>query len=107
MGEPRPTPQHVGALAKLANVGRMGAEGAEQFNIHEAKTQLSRIIERVEKGEHVVISRAGVPVAKVVPIPSRANRRGRGSLAGQIELADDWDSPEVNAGIAAEFGLGR
>jgi prevent-host-death family protein len=85
----------------------MGAEAAEQFNIHEAKTQLSRIIERVERGEEVVISRSGVPVAKVVRIPTRANRRGRGSLAGQITLADDWDSPDVNAEIAADFGLGQ
>ena len=85
----------------------MGSEAADRYNIHEAKTQLSRIIERVEKGEEVVISRAGVPVAKVVPIPIRADRRGRGSLAGQIELADDWDSPEVNAEIAADFGEGR
>ena len=84
---------------------RMGADGAEQFNIHEAKTQLSRIIERVEKGEQIVISRAGVPVAKVVPLPKRANRQGRGSLAGRIELSDDWDSPETNAEIAADFGL--
>jgi prevent-host-death family protein len=85
----------------------MAGEAAEQFNIHEAKTQLSRIIDRVEKGEEVVISRAGVPVAKVVPLPTRANRRGRGTLAGQIELADDWDSPEVNAEIASQFGLGQ
>ena len=84
----------------------MGADAAKQFNIHEAKTQLSRIIERVEKGEQIIISRAGVPVAKVVPLPKRANRRSRGSLAGQIEVAEDWDSPEVNAEIAADFGLG-
>lgn len=83
----------------------MGADGAEQFNIHEAKTHLSRIIERVEKGEQVVISRSGVPVAKVVPFPARANRRGRGSLAGQIHLADDWDSATTNAQIADDFGL--
>ncbi|HEY8527090.1 MAG TPA: type II toxin-antitoxin system prevent-host-death family antitoxin [Acidimicrobiales bacterium] len=82
-------------------------EAAEQFNIHEAKTQLSRIIDRVEKGEEIVISRSGVPVAKVVRIPKRAHRRGRGSLAGRIEFADDWDSPEVNAEIAAEFGIER
>jgi prevent-host-death family protein len=83
----------------------MGGEAAERFNIHEAKTQLSRIIERVEKGEQIIISRAGVPVAKVVPFPTQVNRRGRGSLAGQIELSDDWDSPAVNAEIAADFGL--
>jgi prevent-host-death family protein len=85
----------------------MGTDAAAQFNIHEAKTQLSRIIERVERGEQVVISRAGVPVAKVVPFPKRANRHGRGSLADQIELTGDWDSPEVNAEIAADFGLPR
>ena len=39
------------------------SEPAAQFNIHEAKTQLSRIIERVERGEEIVISRAGEPVA--------------------------------------------
>lgn len=83
----------------------MGEPAAVQFNIHEAKTQLSRIIERVERGEQVVISRAGVPVAKVVAFPATVHRRGRGSLAGRIELADDWDSAEVNAEIARDFGL--
>jgi prevent-host-death family protein len=85
----------------------MSAEAAEQFNIHEAKTQLSRIIERVERGDQVVISRAGVPVAKVIPFPTNAQRSGRGSLAGQIVLADNWDSDEVNAEIASDFGLGQ
>lgn len=83
----------------------MGEPAAAQYNIHEAKTQLSRIIERVERGEQVVISRAGVPVAKVVPLPANARRRQRGSLAGRIRLADDWDSEEVNDSIAADFGL--
>ncbi|TDE00271.1 type II toxin-antitoxin system Phd/YefM family antitoxin [Jiangella asiatica] len=82
----------------------MGEQAAVQYNIHEAKTQLSRIIERVERGEQVVISRAGVPVAKVVPLPANARRRQRGSLAGRIELADDWDSDEVNDAIGADFG---
>jgi prevent-host-death family protein len=80
---------------------------AEQFNIHEAKTKLSRIIERVERGEEIVISRAGRPVAKVVPLPSSAGRRGRGSLKGKLVMASDWDSAEVNDSIAGEFGLGR
>jgi prevent-host-death family protein len=76
-----------------------------QFNIHEAKTNLSRIIERVERGEEIVISRAGTPVAKVVPLRSPVQRTGRGSLAGRLFLADDWDSPEVNESIARGFGL--
>lgn len=83
----------------------MSVETPAQFNIHEAKTQLSRIVERVERGEEIVISRAGVPVAKLVPLTGVARRTGRGSLRGQLTLADDWDSPEVNATIAHDFGL--
>ena len=83
----------------------MAENAAAQFNIHEAKTQLSRIVERVERGEEVIISRAGRPVAKVVPLPKRVHRTGAGTLRGRIVLADDWDSPETNARIADDFGL--
>jgi prevent-host-death family protein len=83
----------------------MAENAAAQFNIHEAKTQLSRIVERVERGEEVVICRAGRPVAKVVPLPNRVHRTGAGTLRGRIVLADDWDSPETNARIADDFGL--
>ncbi|MBM2619759.1 type II toxin-antitoxin system prevent-host-death family antitoxin [Actinoplanes sp. LDG1-06] len=75
----------------------------QHFNMHEAKTHLSRIIERVESGEEIIIDRAGVPVAKVVPLVRRVNRTGIGSLAGQVDLSGDWDSPQTNAQIAADF----
>ncbi len=81
----------------------MAGSAAEQFNIHDAKTNLSRIIERVEQGEEVVISRAGTPVAKVVPLSRRVNRTGRGSLRGRVELSPEWDSLETNADIARDF----
>jgi len=81
------------------------SEAAAQFNIHDAKTNLSRIIERVEHGEEIIISRSGKPVAKVIPLNHRVNRTGRGSLAGQLTMADDWDSPDVNETIARDFGL--
>jgi prevent-host-death family protein len=83
----------------------MSAEPAAQFNIHDAKTNLSRIIERVERGEEIIISRAGNPVAKVVPLADRIDRRGRGSLRGKLVVAGDWDSDEVNEAIARDFGL--
>jgi prevent-host-death family protein len=76
------------------------------YNMHDAKTNLSRIIERVERGEEVIIDRAGTPVAKVVPLIRRANRTAIGSLAGQLDLTGDWDSPRTNADIAADFGIG-
>jgi len=83
----------------------MSGDTPGQFNIHDAKTNLSRIIERVERGEEIVISRAGHPVAKVIPLADRVERRGRGSLRGKLALAPDWDSDAVNESIAAEFGM--
>jgi prevent-host-death family protein len=83
----------------------MPSEAAAQFNIHDAKTNLSRIIERVEHGEEIVISRAGKPVAKVVPLARRLDRTGRGSLRGKLVATEDWDSDEVNEAIAREFGM--
>jgi len=71
-------------------------------NIHEAKTNLSKLLARVEAGEEVVIARAGPPVARLVPIEQRAPRK-LGLLRGKIWLADDWDSDEVNEEIARDF----
>ena len=82
----------------------MSSEAAH-FNMHEAKTHLSRIIERVERGEEVIIDRAGTPVAKIVPLARRVNRTAVGSLAGQLDLTGDWDTSETNAEIAADFGV--
>ncbi|MFC7546517.1 type II toxin-antitoxin system Phd/YefM family antitoxin [Plantactinospora sp. GCM10030261] len=82
----------------------MSAEAAAQFNIHDAKTNLSRIIDRVEHGEEIVISRAGTPVAKVVPLIRRVDRKGRGSLRDRLVATEDWDSTETNEEIARDFG---
>jgi prevent-host-death family protein len=78
---------------------------AMHYNMHDAKTHLSRIIERVERGEEVFIDRAGEPVAKIIPLVSRTNRTAIGSLAGQLDLSGSWDSPQTNADIAADFGI--
>jgi prevent-host-death family protein len=81
------------------------SEPAMQFNIHDLKTHLSRFIDQVEHGEEIIISRSGTPVAKVIPLNPRVARTGRGSLAGKLFLADDWDSAEVNDSIADDFGI--
>ena len=72
-------------------------------NVHDAKTHLSRLLERVEAGEEITLARAGRPVARLVPYRRRTEPRMPGALKGQIQLADDWDSPEVNAEIADLF----
>lgn len=76
-----------------------------QFSIREAKTHLSRIVERAGHGEEIVISRDGTPVAKIVPLTREVSGRGRGSMRGKLVTAQDWDSAEVNADIADDFGL--
>jgi prevent-host-death family protein len=60
-------------------------------NIHEAKTQLSRLIERVLLGEDVTIARAGTPVARLVPVSTSVRRRDPGH--DEIRIADDFDAP--------------
>lgn len=60
-------------------------------NVHEAKTQLSRILDRVAKGEEIVIAKAGRPVAKLVPIPGKPREPGR--CKGKIHIADNFDAP--------------
>ncbi len=64
-------------------------------NIQEAKTHLSRLVERAHAGEEVIISKAGKPMAKLVPyIPPRPVRKG-GFLQGQIWESDDcWEPDE-------------
>jgi prevent-host-death family protein len=63
-------------------------------NIFEAKTQLSKLIERVERGEDVIIARAGKPVARLTQLKPEKKRKIRfGALKGKIWIADDFDEP--------------
>jgi prevent-host-death family protein len=75
----------------------------DTFNIHEAKTHLSRLIARVSDGEEIVIGRAGKPVAKLVPYTEELEPRKLGGWKGKVRLAPDWDSDEVNEEIASKF----
>ncbi len=63
-------------------------------NIHEAKTHLSRLIERAAAGEPFVIAKAGRPLVKVVPIdaPEPGAKRRLGFLAGEADVPDDFDA---------------
>lgn len=63
-----------------------------QVNVHEAKTTLSRLLERVEAGEEVTIARNGVPVARLLPA-RRSAGFPFGSERGRVWMADDFDEP--------------
>lgn len=73
------------------------------FNIHEAKTHLSRLLERLAAGEEIVIAKAGKPVAKLIPFTENKEPRKPGAWKGRIWLAPDWDSDETNEEIARLF----
>lgn len=74
-------------------------------NIHEAKTQLSKLVDRAAKGEAFVIAKAGKPMVKVAALDAPAAPRRLGFLAGEIAVPDDFDRMG-EAEILALFGNG-
>jgi prevent-host-death family protein len=77
-------------------------------NIYEAKTQLSRLIDRAAKGEPFIIAKAGKPMVKVVPLetPEAGRVRRLGFMVGQIAVPDDFDRMG-EAEIERLFGISR
>jgi prevent-host-death family protein len=64
-----------------------------EVNVHEAKTHLSKLLERVALGEEVVIAKAGKPVAKLVPLSEERPRFRFGSAKGEFEIPEDFNGP--------------
>ena len=79
----------------------------QTFNIHQAKTQLSRLVDQAAKGEPFVIAKSGKPLVKVIalnaPEPGQVNRLG--FMAGEIAVPDDLDCMG-QAGIEQMFSGG-
>jgi prevent-host-death family protein len=69
-------------------------------NVHEAKTHLSRLLERVEAGEEIVLARNGKAVARLVPVGGSERRPG--SMKGRIRISRDFDAP-LPAAMAKAF----
>ncbi len=63
------------------------------MNIHEAKTHLSQLLERVAMGEEVVIAKSGTPVARLVPVQTHSKKRVPGSAKGEFTVPDDFNDP--------------
>jgi prevent-host-death family protein len=72
-----------------------------QINIHEAKTQLSKLVEEAAQGEEIIIAKAGKPIARLVPLATHACKpRIPGGMKGQIWLADDFNAPMSDEELA-------
>ena len=72
-------------------------------NISEAKAQLSALVAEVQKGNEVILARAGKPVARLVPYSGPSRPRSPGSMAGQIWIAPDFDA--LPDDMAEAFGM--
>ena len=72
------------------------------YNLYEAKTHLSHLVDRVAKGQEITIAKSGVPLAKLVPLPKLKNKRKPGGWEGKVHIADNFDAP-LPADLQAAF----
>ncbi len=73
-------------------------------NMHQAKTNLSRLVERALAGEEIVIARSGKPVVKLVAVTADLTPRAPGSMRGAITLAEDFDAALPSSVLAGFEG---
>jgi len=105
MTQPNPTPESRPEASSGSGAAPppKATRPTTQVNIHEAKTHLSRLLERVAAGEEVVIARAGKPIARLVAVTPPVRRPG--ALRGKIWIAPDFDDyipPEWETAMRGE-----
>ena len=74
---------------------------ARIVTIHEAKTNLSQLLRRASNGEEIIISRGSKPVARLVPIGERKDKRQPGSLKGRFSISPEFSEPLPDDEISA------
>ena len=80
----------------------MKRPSSRTYNVHEAKTNLSKLLEQTAEGYEVIIARAGVPVARLIPIPTSPAERALGTEKGRLHVPDDFDAP-LSPGVLESF----
>jgi prevent-host-death family protein len=76
----------------------------KKVNVREAKTQLSKLLQRVAAGEEIAIANRGVPVARLVPAAVLETHRKLGTERGHLKIAEDFDAPLPMDVLAAFLG---
>ncbi|MGS0743934.1 type II toxin-antitoxin system Phd/YefM family antitoxin [Glaciimonas sp. GG7] len=74
----------------------------QTINIHNAKANLSKLVDAAASGEEIIIPKAGMPTARLMPMQSEKVVLSFGRLKGKIRIADDFDSP-LSDGVIARF----
>ena len=64
-----------------------------RYNVHEAKSNLSRLLQKTAAGERIIIMRDGEPVAELIPYREERQKRRLGFATGQVEMTEGWDRP--------------
>jgi prevent-host-death family protein len=77
----------------------------KSVNIHQAETQLCRLIEQVASGEAIIITKSGKPVARLVPYAAKGAARRPGTMRGKIRIKKNFDEP-LPKELLASFGEG-
>lgn len=77
------------------------------YNLYEAKTSLSQLVDRAASGEEIVIAKAGKPLAKLVPFAKRSEPRQPGGWEGKVRIREDFDEPLPEDLLAAFEGVGK
>ena len=77
------------------------------YNLYEAKTALSKLVDRAAGGEEIVIAKAGKPLAKLVPLSSSVREHKPGAWKGKVWIAPDFDEPLPEATLDAFEGKGE
>ena len=82
----------------------MNADDLDNVNMHEAKTHLSRLVERVEGGAEITINRAGKPAARLVPVPKqKPGKRKLGGWEGKFRMPSDEEWTQMDKEIERMF----
>jgi len=76
----------------------------DKINIHQAKTQLSRLVERAAGGEEIIIAKSGKPVARLVPYAAKGEARRPGQLRGKMRIKKNFDQPLPKTVLASFEG---
>ena len=79
----------------------------EKVNVHDAKTHFSRLLDRAQEGEEILIAKAGKPVARLGPLAAQTKKRRLGLLQGRFRIPDNFNEPLPEEVLAAFEGRRR
>ena len=86
------------------SAGCLSLDGSvEVINLHQARSQLSRLVERALQGDEIVLGRAGKPLVRLVPIHQTEKPREGGQWKGKVRIAKDFD--QLSDDIASALGI--